>query len=84
MPNNLYQQLNGNATPQNIGGIQGLLSKFGGSMPNMMNTFREFRSMAKGNPDQMIQFLINSGRVPQEALPQATQIANEIHKLSGR
>ena len=84
MPSNLFQQLNGNISQQNVGGLQGILSRFGGSMPSMLSTFNEFRSMTKGNPDRMIQWLLNTGCVNQDALSQATQIADEIHKLSGR
>lgn len=73
MPNNLYQQLNS----QN----QGNMVNNGNGLPNMINKFNEFRNSFQGNPQQMVQQLLQSGRMSQGQFNQLRQMAHEFQNL---
>ncbi len=48
-------------------------------IPNdFMSRFQQFQKMFSGNPQQMIQQMLNSGRITQEQLNQAAQQANQM------
>ena len=47
---------------------------------NMMKQLMDFRKTFKGNPQQMVQSMLNSGRISQEQVNQYAQQANEIYK----
>lgn len=53
--------------------------------PNMMNNFMQrlnyLKQTFKGDPNQKIQELLNSGKVTQEQYNQAVQQANQIKKM---
>lgn len=49
----------------------------------MLQRLQQFRRTFTGNPQQMVQNLINSGRISQQQLNQYTQQANEIYKALG-
>lgn len=55
--------------------------------PNMMNNFMQrlnyLKQNFKGDPNQKIQELLNSGKVTQEQYNQAVQQANQIKKMFG-
>ena len=55
--------------------------------PNMMNNFMQrlnyLKQTFKGDPNQKIQELLNSGKVTQEQYNQAVQQANQIKKMFG-
>ena len=55
------------------------------SHPNQMNglmsQFDAFKKTFRGDPQQMVQQMLNSGRISQEQYNNAVQLAN---KLSGR
>ncbi len=46
----------------------------------MMQRLSQFMKTFNGNPQQMIQGMLNSGRISQAQLNQYTQQANEIYK----
>lgn len=56
-----------------------LFQRFGGPQ-NFMNQFNQFRQTFNGqqNPQQMVQQLLNSGRMTQEQFNQLSQMANQI------
>ena len=65
MPNQLYQQINNNQ-----GGLLGMVQKF-----------NEFRQNFQGDPQQMVQQLLNSGRMTQQDYNRLSQMATEFQKL---
>lgn len=65
MSNPLYQMMNVNN--------QGNLS--------LIQRFMQFRNSFSGNPQQMVQQLLNSGKVSQEQYNQAVQMANQLSKM---
>lgn len=46
----------------------------------MLQKLNQFRKTFSGNPQQMVQNLINSGRISQEQVNQYAQQANEIYR----
>ena len=64
MANPLYQQLNATPAPNN----------------NMMQQFLEFKKTFNGNPQQIIQNMLNSGKLTQDQLNQYVQQANQLYK----
>ena len=69
MPNPLFQQLNQN----NGGGISNPLQ--------MIQKFNEFRQNFTGDPKQMVEQLLQSGRMSQQQFQQLSQMASEFQKL---
>ena len=67
MSNPLFQQLNN--------GING------NNPFAMIQKFNEFRQNFTGDPKQMVQQLLQSGRMSQEQFQQLSQIASEFQKL---
>ena len=52
---------------------------------NMMKQLMDFRKTFTGNPQQMVQNLINSGRISQDKVNQLAQQANQIYQqLNGK
>ena len=49
--------------------------------PNMLMQFINFRSSFRGDPQQMVQQMLNSGRVSQAQYQQAVQMANQFHQM---
>jgi len=52
--------------------------------PNMNNLFQQFAQFKQnftGNPQQMIQQMLNNGKITQEQYNQAVQKANELMKI---
>ena len=57
-----------------------------GQMPmnlSIMQKFQQFRQMFKGDPQQQIQQLLNSGKVSQAQYNQAVQTAQQIARMFG-
>jgi len=50
---------------------------------NIMQRFQQFQRMFKGNPQQQVQQLLNSGKVSQSQYNQAVQMANQFMKMFG-
>lgn len=50
---------------------------------NMLQRFRQFRQNFKGDPQQQVQQLLNSGRVSQSQYNQAVQIAQQFQRMFG-
>lgn len=62
-----------------------LFNLFGGNqmMNPMMQQIRQFASTLKGNPQQQVQQMLNSGRISQEQYNHAVQTANQIMRMFG-
>lgn len=53
-------------------------------MPNnLMQRFQQFRQMFKGNPQQQVQQMLNSGRISQAQYNQAVQMAQQLQRMMG-
>ena len=52
----------------------------GNTMSPMMQQLMNFRKTFTGNPQQMVQQMINSGRISQEQVNQLAQQANQIYQ----
>lgn len=50
---------------------------FGGAM-NFMNQFNQFRQGLQGNPQQMVQSMLQNGQMSQEQFNQLSSMANQI------
>jgi hypothetical protein len=59
-----------------------LYQQIGGGMPNnpMLQRLMQFKQMFNGNPQQMIQNMLNSGKLTQSQLNQYAKQTNEIYK----
>ena len=49
--------------------------------PNMLMRFMQFQNSFRGNPQQMVQQMLNSGRVSPEQYQNATQMANQFFQM---
>ena len=59
-----------------------LFDQFGNKGGNdFVSQFNQFKKTFSGNPQQMIQQMLNSGRITQDQLNQAMQKANQLMKL---
>lgn len=48
---------------------------------NVMQRFMQFRQQFRGNPQEQVQQLLNSGRITQAQYDQAVQMANQLSKM---
>lgn len=69
MPNPLFQQLGG--MPQN-------------PMTQMLSEFQKFKQSFKGDPQQEVQKLLNSGKMTQQQYNQLQQMAMQMSQMMGK
>ena len=50
---------------------------------NIVQQFNEFRKNFKGNPQQQVQQMLNSGKITQAQYDQAVQKANQLKRMLG-
>lgn len=48
---------------------------------NMIQRFMQFRQQFKGNPQEQVQQLLNSGKVTQQQYDAAVQMANSLRNM---
>lgn len=61
-----------------------MYNRFGGSqnsMDGMVGRIKQFQNTLKGNPEEQLQSMINSGKVPQGVLNRAQQMAKPIYDI---
>ena len=60
-----------------------LYGMFGNQMQMnpMLQKFQQFRQMFRGDPQQQVQQLLNSGKVSQQQYNQAVQMARQMQKM---
>lgn len=58
-----------------------LYQQYGNQQNNFMQRFQQFQKMFNGNPQQMIQQMLNSGQITQEQFNAAVKQANEMMKM---
>lgn len=49
--------------------------------PNMLMQFMNFRNSFRGNPQQMVQQMLNSGRISPQQYQDAVQKANQFQQM---
>ena len=47
---------------------------------NLINQFLQFKKTFTGNPQQMVQNMLNTGKISQDQLNRYTQQANELYR----
>ena len=52
-------------------------------MNPMLQKFNQFRQMIKGDPQQQVQQMLNSGKISQAQYNQAVQMANQMAQMMG-
>ena len=61
-----------------------LYNQLGGTSANpMLQRLTEFKKTINGNPQQIVQNMLNSGKITQTQINQYAQQANEIYKALG-
>ena len=50
---------------------------------NFMSRFQQFRQNFKGNPQEQVQQMLNSGKVSQEQYNRAVQLAQQFQRMFG-
>ena len=70
MPNPLFNQMGGNQMSGPMGQFQ-----------QMMNAFQQFKANFKGDPQQEVQRLLNSGQMSQQQYNQLTQMAQQMSRM---
>ena len=58
-------------------GQNNMFGPFGGMM-NFMNQFNQFRQGIQGNPQQMVQNMLQNGQMSQDQFKQLSNMANQI------
>lgn len=53
------------------------------NMPPILQQFQQFKNNFKGDPQQTIQQLLNSGRITQQQYNQAVQTAQQLSRMMG-
>lgn len=59
------------------------MQKNQGGTNGMLQRFQQFRQNFKGDPQQQVQQLLNSGRVSQQQYNQAVQMAQQFQRMFG-
>lgn len=52
-----------------------------GNVQNLMNQYQQFRNTFKGDPQQKIQEMLNSGQITQQQINQAQNLATQFQKF---
>ena len=51
---------------------------------NIIQRFQQFQQMFRGNPQEQVQQLLNSGKVSQSDYNKAVQMANQLRGMLGK
>ena len=51
------------------------------SMGNLINKFQQFKQTFSGNPQQIVQQMLSSGKISQEQYNQVVQMANQFQQF---
>lgn len=57
------------------------LSSNKGNMGNLIQQFNQFKQSFSGNPQQIVQQMLSSGKISQEQYNQAVQMANQFQQF---
>lgn len=72
MPNNLYNQLNNNNNNQ---------YPFFNNLQNVINEFNNFKNSFQGDPQQVVQQLLQTGKMSQQDFNKLYSMASEFKKI---
>ena len=61
-----------------------MFGQSGGIGSGMMAKFQQFRQMFRGDPNQQIQQMLNSGKVSQADYNKAVQMAQQFKQMLGK
>lgn len=61
-----------------------LYNLLNGQQNNMLTQFQQFKQSFRGDPNQTINQMLQSGKVTQEQVNRATQIANQMKGMLHR
>lgn len=73
MSNNLFNSLGGGSMPGPMGDAM-----------KMVQQFRQFQQGFRGNAQQQVQQLLNSGQVSQAQYDNAVKMANQLQQMLGK
>lgn len=73
MANQLFEQMGGGKLPGQLGQFQ-----------QMMSAFQQFKQNFRGDPQQEVQKLLNSGQMTQQQYTQLQQMADQMARMMGR
>lgn len=51
---------------------------------NLIQQFQQFKNSFKGNPQEQVQALLNSGKISQQQYNNAVQMAQQFQKMLGK
>lgn len=55
-----------------------------GNMASLLQQFNAFKNNFKGNPQQIVQQMLNSGQISQQQFDQVAQMATQFQKMLGK
>lgn len=58
-----------------------MMNKPNGNMMQLLQQFQQFKQNFKGNPQEMVQQLLNSGRISQQQYNSAVQMAQQLQNF---
>ena len=58
-----------------------IYKQYGQNNGDMISRFNQFKQSFTGNPQQMIQQMLNSGKITQEQLDNAVRQANQLMRI---
>lgn len=58
-----------------------IYKQYGQNNGDMISKFNQFKQSFTGNPQQMIQQMLNSGKITQQQYDKAVQMANQMMKM---
>ena len=58
-----------------------MMNKPNGNMMQLLQQFQQFKQNFKGNPQEMIQQMLNSGRISQQQYNSAVQMAQQLQNF---
>ena len=58
-----------------------MLNKPNNNMMQLLQQFQQFKQNFKGNPQEMVQQLLNSGRISQQQYNSAVQMAQQLQNF---
>lgn len=64
--------------------LYNMMSGQGNPMQQMLQRFQQFQQTFRGDPQQQVQQMLNSGRISQQQYDQAVQMANQLRQMLGK
>ena len=55
-----------------------------GNMASLMQQFNQFRNNFRGNPQQIVQEMLNSGRLSQQQFDKVAQMATQFQRMMNK